>query len=169
MLMIHTNIHQQGTHKRGFALFVAVVTASIVLAMGLSILQITLKDFTLSSVVRESELAFAAADAGMECALYWNQSNEAGVGGLFTIPSPTLLHCLGKTNITATSSGRYQIEWGTPKLCSDVTVIRVVGPSGSCGVGVCTTIVSRGYNSACTAITGSRTVERALRSYTYAP
>lgn len=52
--------------NRGFTLFIAILTASIILAIGISILQITLKEFVLSSTVRDSLMAFYAADGGME-------------------------------------------------------------------------------------------------------
>lgn len=59
-------------HTKGFTLFYAVLTASLLLAIGIAIFNITFKELILSSGARESANAFYAADTGLECALYWD-------------------------------------------------------------------------------------------------
>ncbi len=54
--------------QSGFALLLTLVVISVVLAIGLSLLNITVKQFTLSATARDSELAFHAANTGVECA-----------------------------------------------------------------------------------------------------
>lgn len=54
--------------KKGFALLLTLVVASVVLAIGLSLLSITLKQLTLSSTARDSEIAFHTANIGIEAA-----------------------------------------------------------------------------------------------------
>src|SRR3989344_5447846 len=61
----------------GFTLFFAVLIASLLLAIGLAIFNITIKELVLSSSVRDSEFAFYAADSGVECALYWDRTQGA--------------------------------------------------------------------------------------------
>ncbi len=56
--------------KKGFSILFASLVASLVLAIGLAILRITIKQITLASAGRESQHAFYAADTGTECALY---------------------------------------------------------------------------------------------------
>lgn len=58
---------------RGFTLLIAVVLTSVLLSVGLALLDISLKQVTLSSTARQSQYAFYAADSAMECALYWDQ------------------------------------------------------------------------------------------------
>lgn len=58
--------------RRGFVLPFSVLLAGILLSIGLAIFSITLKELILSSVGRDSQIAFFAADAGAECALYWD-------------------------------------------------------------------------------------------------
>ena len=58
--------------SRGFTLLLAALVASIVLSLGGSIFTIAQKQVTLSSVGRDSQFAFYAADTGAECALYWD-------------------------------------------------------------------------------------------------
>lgn len=57
---------------RGFAMLFSVLTSSLVLAIGLSIFNLTLKELTLSSSGRESQYAFYVSDTAAECALYWD-------------------------------------------------------------------------------------------------
>lgn len=61
----------------GVALFIAILTAGIVLSIGMSALNITLKELILSSIGRESSVAFYAADTGIECALLWDLTPPA--------------------------------------------------------------------------------------------
>lgn len=63
--------------QRGFTLFYAVLVASLMLAIGLAIFNITFKEFVLSSGARDSAGAFYAADTGLECALYWDLKHLA--------------------------------------------------------------------------------------------
>ncbi len=58
--------------QRGFTLLLAALIASIVLSLGSSIFMIAKKQITLSSLGRDSQFAFYAADTGAECALYWD-------------------------------------------------------------------------------------------------
>ena len=64
------------TTRRGFTLLFAVLVGSIVLALGLGIFNIVYREFQLSALTRDSDTAFFAADAGMECGLYWEFSDK---------------------------------------------------------------------------------------------
>ncbi|MEM9336364.1 MAG: hypothetical protein AAGA35_00725 [Patescibacteria group bacterium] len=64
--------------ESGFVLLMTVIIVSIVLAIGLSILEISLKELQLSSLTRESEEAFHASNAGLECVRYWRNVQVAG-------------------------------------------------------------------------------------------
>lgn len=58
--------------KRGFVLAFSLLISSIVLALAFGIFNILLKQIVLTSSARDSQIAFYAADAGAECALYWD-------------------------------------------------------------------------------------------------
>ena len=58
--------HLQHT-QNGFVLLLTLVVVSIILAIGLSMLNITMKQLTLSNLARESEIALHAASSGIEC------------------------------------------------------------------------------------------------------
>ncbi len=63
-------------HKqKGFTLLLASLIASLLLAVGLSIFTIAQKEIILSSLGRDSQYAFYAADSGAECALYLDFQN----------------------------------------------------------------------------------------------
>ena len=57
----------------GFVLLFALLVSSILLATGLGISRIILREIFLASLSRESQVAFFAADTGAECALHWRQ------------------------------------------------------------------------------------------------
>ncbi len=70
VLYNHRNIFKKD--KRGFVLLFAVLISSILLSIGLGMFSIAYKELLLSTTDRESQIAFYAADTGMECVLYWD-------------------------------------------------------------------------------------------------
>ena len=79
--------------ERGFTLLLAALVGSLVLALGISIVTIVQKSVTLSSIGRESQFAFYAADSGAECALYWDIRHAH----FSTSTPPTEITCNGQT------------------------------------------------------------------------
>lgn len=63
-------------NNQGFALLFSVLLSSLLLAIGLSIFNITLKELALSTATARSVNALYAADSGRECALYWDEKSE---------------------------------------------------------------------------------------------
>src|SRR5580658_7382511 len=68
--------------QRGFALLIAVIFMSVMLSFGLALGALAYKQEVLASSAVESQYAFYAADAGLECALYADQ-----VQNLFAYPA----------------------------------------------------------------------------------
>ena len=58
--------------NRGITIFIAVVITSILLFISFAVANITLKSMLFSSSGKDSQHAFYAADAGLECAIYWD-------------------------------------------------------------------------------------------------
>lgn len=78
---------QQKTKKvRGFTIFLAVIISGLLLLVVLSISNLALKETILSGAGRESELAFFAADSGVECALFWDYQNPGYAQSAFVSP-----------------------------------------------------------------------------------
>lgn len=61
--------------KSGFVILFAILVSTIILIMSAGIFRVAQKESILSSYSKESQVAFYAADAGVECALYWDISN----------------------------------------------------------------------------------------------
>lgn len=61
----------------GFALLMSLIVVSVVISIGLVVLDLTLKQLRLSTNSKDSETAFHAANAAMECARYWRYTASA--------------------------------------------------------------------------------------------
>lgn len=56
--------------QQGFAMLFTVLIVSLILTIAVSISNLTLRQAVLSNLAKDSQIAFAQADAGIECALY---------------------------------------------------------------------------------------------------
>lgn len=159
-------------YNRGYTLLFAVLVSALVLSVGISILNISKKEFLLASSARESITAFYAADSGLECAKYYDDKgsfDEAPPTPLVDIEC-ALTSAAVVTPITSTSlrSYKFQIQINS-SACAIITVEKATVN----GILV-TNIESRGYNigwnttinpPSCSS-PSPRRVERALY-YTY--
>jgi len=176
------------THQNGFTLLLASLIASLLLSVGLSMFTIAQKEIILSSLGRDSQYAFYAADAGAECALYWDFKNafnpeeathnatcNSKVIGTYelgvTPPSATSEDLVlgGKSYQAGVATTNFWFEQsvsvgtngGLRKHCINVTVVKRQDKSPA------TEINARGYSTGCDAngdpIINSRTLERAVR------
>ena len=62
---------------RGFTLLIAVILSTVVLTVGLALLDVAYKQVILSSTAKQSQAAFYNADSALECALYYDQKFDA--------------------------------------------------------------------------------------------
>ncbi len=174
-----TNYLHTKKDQSGIALLVTLLLMSVLLGISASLLNITLKQYQLSGIALASEMAFQAANAGMECALY-NDLPKTGtspfdVNGDGTsraaIQTAPGLGCMGVTSGDLASiidnsvvSGEEQLfrfTWGSPQVCSEVSMYKyysttgpvnfsVNGTNKTCDQGsVCTVVQARGYNVSC--------------------
>jgi len=65
--------------ESGFVILFAMLISTLILLMSAGIFRVAQKESILSSYSRESQKAFYAADAGAECALYWDISSVIAV------------------------------------------------------------------------------------------
>jgi hypothetical protein len=126
-----------------------VLVSSLVLAIGISILNISKKEFLIATSARDSSSALYAADSGIECAKY---SESLGAFDL-TSDKTASFGCNGVPHsaITRTvpdnANGRlgtfvFHARFGTNSTsCAIVTVTKTTVNSKTK-----TTIISRGYN-----------------------
>ncbi|MCM2339094.1 MAG: hypothetical protein NDI62_01410 [Burkholderiales bacterium] len=147
-------------NNKGFVMLFAVMISSMILAIALGVADVALKEINFTTSAKEANNAFFAADAGAECALFYDKSLPAD--NAFT--GTAVMNC-SESLITVTPVGSPASKWTfvVPGLgygeegCAKVTVDK----TGTCGSATC--IISKGYNnggSSCVAL--SNTVERQL-------
>lgn len=183
--MYETNYSKQ--QERGVAILFAILLVSIVLTVGLSLLNITLRQLLLSSLARESQFAFYAADSARACARYYDSLDnpEERPFGYFFSNSGVLAYegPVGALNLTCgdglspvtssagvdSSTFSFTVSFGNSigkKTCAEVMVSKYTGGGAELEMGK-TRIVARGYNNYDSGSGGGcyqvsdRTVERA--------
>jgi Tfp pilus assembly protein PilX len=159
--------------ESGFTVLIAVVIGSIMMILALYMATIARKEIVLSSLGRDSQYAFYAADAGAECALYWDFQNAFSpaaathnaycwntkpVGRYDTAYSsaPTDLVIGGVNTTTGTAVSRMQFEYNGRCVIVTVTKTGTVGNEA-------TAIDSRGYSTPCTQLESPRRLERTVQ------
>lgn len=160
----------------------AVLVSSLVLALGLGIVAITMKEVKLSGTGRDSQLAFYASDSGAECAFYWDLKGDyfatSSSGWLISNAS-----CANGQNIEASYDPATQSLLSNPVVSDNLTAatttfwLYMKGDSGSVtynspcakvqvvkfksGANQKTSIDSRGYNTC--DVNNTRRLERGYR------
>lgn len=185
------NKHTHISKKKGFAMLFAVLVSSVLISIGISIFNITIKELSLSSSGRESQFAFYAADTGMECALYWDfKANTPSIMFAYSTSTESEgqwrndLVAAEDPNCVASETGYLAGQFNTPDLTTpgvSITTFQLEIPNTNASVnapyctkvtvrkdqnvalGQQTTIESRGYNAGCSDVTNQNTIERALR------
>lgn len=111
--------------QSGFALLMTLIVVGVVLSIGLTILDVSIKQVRLSTNAKDSEIAFHAANAGMECARYVRneESDLMEIGDSITPDCfGGTLESNGMTDLTGESDVvgdgevflyNYDITWGT--------------------------------------------------------
>ncbi len=137
-------------NEEGIALLVTLLLLGVLLAIGASLLNITLKQYQFSGMALASEVAFQAANAGMECILYYDNLSTS----VFDVPgngdeqsNQPVINCMNTGNVGAvnpsgannnngtgdtnnngkTVSGgqqMFEFEWGSPRVCSQMSVYK---------------------------------------------
>lgn len=143
---------------RGFALLIAVILTSVVLALGMALLDVAYKQILLSSGAKNSQYAFYYADSALECALYYDQQQGAFYFGT-TYAGPIQCSNINVTNYAAnqdstTRTTTFSVPCVGGGTSADVTIIKQ--SSGN------TSIYANGYSS-CNAATPTR-IERGLKA-----
>lgn len=150
---------------RGFAMLFSVLISSLLVAIGLSIFSLTLKELTISTSARESQVAFYAANSGMDCAVYWNFE-----GKFINNNAPSVLSTPCGELFGNVSAGlniykfKFYITTDQEGPCVDVVVNKNIDVDSDGNLD--TVIESRGKNICGT---GGRKVERGLKATIITP
>lgn len=138
---MHHKTFPQTHNKTGFALLMSLIVVGVLISIGLTVLELTIAQVRLSTNARDSETAFHAANAGLECALYWRRQAADNMETGQTI-SPVCfgagVSAVSPTNIVSGADGNaylytYEFTWGTDSdRCSEVnTLVASSTPTGS--------------------------------------
>lgn len=167
--------------RGGFTLLIAVIFMSVMLAFGLELASLAYKQQVLASSAIESQYAFYAADAGLECALYADQQlNTFDYASHDSSHHPNLITCDGTS---ATELPGYSYSTGANGLlyvaerlsldsstltphCAYVTVYKYNTPQSPHNM--TTYIFSQGYDVSCSVVAspnGARFLSRGLSAY----
>ncbi len=174
--------------NNGYTLLFAVLVSSLVLAVGISILTISKKEFLLITSARDSSVAFYAADGGLECAVYSDAEEEDPLLNTFstsTLSNINNISCV--ETVAGDQIGNKTSNWNPSTKVGTFTFdLKLGGMGASCAKVVVTkeyrtdpedpsysylstTFDSRGYNMGWNTVTKkcelqtSRRVERALQ------
>ena len=157
--------------ERGFTLLLAALIASIVLSLGAAIFTIAQKQLQLSSVGRNSQFAFYAADTASECALYWDVRYQYFAASDPYGGTPT---CDGQTIDASVASGTrssgnftmyFQYEPNASSgaqsgYCAEVFVTKTLNPDTNA---ITSTIHADGYSTPCASVTSDpNTLQRSV-------
>lgn len=143
-------LNKAGGHKKkGVALLIALLISSVALAVGVGVYNRSYKELVISSFWKQAQIAFSAADAGLECAMYWDKNKT---------PSPTCFNGpLGTWNPTQNLPLASFSDIPVGDGCVSVTIEKGLATDG---VTTITTIKSRGRNTCSSNVL--RLVERAV-------
>jgi Tfp pilus assembly protein PilX len=130
------------THHKtqsGFALLMTLLVVAVVVSITATIIELTLKQLALSVTAKDSEIAFHAANAGMECARYVRRYAST------TIENPSEnrvnFECFGQTNQRLDRRGHSlnvsggnglvhyyegEVSWGSGDRCSQVDMVTMI-------------------------------------------
>ena len=61
---------RHNTSSRGFALLMTLLVVAVVVSITLAVIELSIKQLNLAVTAKDSEIAFHAANAGMECVRY---------------------------------------------------------------------------------------------------
>ncbi|MDP2665660.1 MAG: hypothetical protein Q8P23_03455 [bacterium] len=157
--------------QRGFALLISIIFMSVMLSFGLALGSISYKQQVLASAAVESQYAFYAADAALECALYADQQLNLFAYTPDAPSSAPVIPCDGSTtpffsSILSHSATQWVVKntlsLDGGKRCADVTVYK---PAPGSDI---TYIFSQGYDVSCTTVSspnGARFVSRGLNAH----
>ncbi len=159
--------------QRGFALLIAVIFMTVVLSFGLALTSLGYKQEVLASTAIESQYAFYAADAALECALYADQQQANYTYATHSATSPpNPIACDGgsSTQLSYSYNSTYLMDEervslgsGTAPRCADVTVYKYATAQN----GVTTYVFSQGYDVSCSTVENPNGASFASRGLSY--
>lgn len=133
-----THIHDTREEK-GIAILFAILITSTLLLVAIGITSISYKELMFSIEARDSDLAFMAADTGVECAMYLDSMQA------FATTTSDSYNCHGHPVIFSSPTGDFvNFQFSLPitaRSCAQVYINKAAG------TGTSTQIDAYGYNA----------------------
>ena len=177
--------------SEGFVILYAVIITTVVLVVGVSLMNIMTKQLVLSSISRNAKISYYAALSGRDCAEFWKtvqtryydsvsdtfpknyfgKSNLAGNVWIDPVPTteiicsdvtPLTTVVTGSSGLTATSF-QFNININGQTACASVIVDADSSKQGDCATDQIL-VSSDGYNASCEEVFGSNPNPRTVRS-----
>ncbi len=161
-------------NKKGFSTFIAVIIAGSLTLVAFTVSKIVTRSIEFANTGRNSQEAFFAADAGIECAIYWDTKEDVSKFATSTSGAP--ITCAGVSMSSGTISGTstaFRIGGGGDANRTSTfgfVLNQGINPSNACvivlvtkyyvGTTLMTKVSSYGYNNCDTS--DKRRVERGL-------
>lgn len=145
--------------NRGYTILFAVLVGSILLTIGVSIVFISRKQIIITGAARESQFAFYAANAGLECVMFHDYFTPGTFATTTSLTQSTPFICNGQ-NITAVGSSagetmtspwegtKYRYEFSMPVnlTTGSCAYVRIDKYKDDTTHQMKTVVESRGYN-----------------------
>lgn len=137
---------------RGFTLIISIIFMAVMLSFGLSLSSLAYKQQVLASTAIESQYAFYAADAALECVLYADQQEHRFTyTSDLSAPAPSMA-CDGAAPLSSVVTEHTAARWvitqrmsfDSNTRCADVTVYKPA--SGT------TYLFSQGFDVPCATV-----------------
>lgn len=132
--------------NHGFALLITIIVVGVVLSVGLAVLDLSIKQVNLSTNAKQSEIAFHAANAGMECARYWRRVEDEDMKS----GQPISPSCFGVNSVSVSAETvtpavaladgsryryTYEFTWGAAgDRCTKINTLVAFADIGGAGV-----------------------------------
>jgi len=140
-------LYNQNKSDSGFALLLTLVVVGVIISIGLSVLDLSIKQIRLSTNAKDSEIAFNAANAGMECARYWRRAESDDMEAGLTIAPDCFDVSADSLSVTEITSGvtgegdvyqyEYEFTWGGAKpRCTQVNTIVATSTAQGAGLSI---------------------------------
>jgi hypothetical protein len=102
------NLKNKLPKESGFALLMTLIVVGVVITIGISMLDLSTRQVRLSSNVKESEIAFSAANAGNECSRFTRLSKTVQMESGY----PITPNCFGGVLVSNTNSAAPSFSGG---------------------------------------------------------
>ena len=162
--------------NKGFALLFSLIIMTAVTSVSFAVYNIIFKQLRIASISNDAQIAFYAADAGLECVFNWDLRRNFNfqlplfATSSISLPPPDPMNCLGVDirNVGVTgwdvsadplsATTEFELSSFSNNYCAKVQVHKEDYDSNGTFE---TNIISRGYNVPCDETTNPLRVERA--------